>query len=405
MSTTGPLDATLIRDVAVATATKASYDMSDTLYSYLPKVDQFYIPEWLTMQFIANNLISFTPLFSYGTTIISIEKCKTALGFSIDICATMLIASILRISYYLITPYEITLLRQSLVMIFIQLILLRTSLKYRPDEYKYQNLTDVESLSHLIHDIWFEFFSCINRPKFLSEDWKNLIKSLSFTNLLKFSFKIFLAFFYKILKFFDPNFKRIGAFWQWDDDKNFWRFLALFATVQILVTFFISNILNWDSLAQGLGSIIGSLGLLVESLLPLPQIAILYKLKSVQGFKLILLVSWLCGDTLKITYLIFGAKNISALFVIFALFQMSLDFYIGGQYIYYRYYYLKLRHQHHPNDSNSPSDEDESEMYELDLFNTLQKDVEKALKQDSNDTSDSPQDDQVGKSQAQAVTV
>lgn len=63
MSTTGPLDATLIRDVAVATATKASYDMSDTLYSYLPKVDQFYIPEWLTMQFIANNLISFTPIF------------------------------------------------------------------------------------------------------------------------------------------------------------------------------------------------------------------------------------------------------------------------------------------------------------------------------------------------------
>lgn len=161
MSTTGPLDATLIRDVAVATATKASYDMSDTLYSYLPKVDQFYIPEWLTMQFIANNLISFTPLFSYGTTIISIEKCKTALGFSIDICATMLIASILRISYYLITPYEITLLRQSLVMIFIQLILLRTSLKYRPDEYKYQNLTDVESLSHLIHDIWFEFLAAL----------------------------------------------------------------------------------------------------------------------------------------------------------------------------------------------------------------------------------------------------
>ncbi|CAI4994889.1 AVN_HP_G0038650.mRNA.1.CDS.1 [Saccharomyces cerevisiae] len=106
------------------------------------------------MQFIANNLISFTPLFSYGTTIISIEKCKTALGFSIDICATMLIASILRISYYLITPYEITLLRQSLVMIFIQLILLRTSLKYRPDEYKYQNLTDVSQLSQLIHDTY-----------------------------------------------------------------------------------------------------------------------------------------------------------------------------------------------------------------------------------------------------------
>lgn len=306
-------------------------------------MDQFYIPEWLTMQFIANNMVSFTPLFSYGSTVISIERCKTALGFSIDICATMMIASILRISYYLITPYEIALLRQSLVMVFIQLILLRTTLKYRPEEYKYDNLKNVEPLSELLQNVWLEQFG-VSRPYFFSDDWKQNMAKLAPRKMLRFLYKVVLVFVYKILKFFDPSYKRVFSFWQWNNDSIFWKFLLVFSSIQILVTLFISKMMNWDELAQYLGSIIGSLGLLVESLLPLPQISILHNLKSVQGFKLILLVSWLCGDAVKITYLVFGAKNISVLFFFFAFFQMSLDFYIAGQYIYYKYYYNKNRH-------------------------------------------------------------
>lgn len=340
----------------------------DSLYSYLPKVDQFYIPEWLTVQFIANNLISFTPLFSYGSTIISIERSKTALGFSIDICATMLIASILRVSYYLITPYEITLLRQSIVMIFIQLILLRTTLCYRPEEYKYHNLHDVESLSQLLHDVWFEYFACAKPPTF-SEDWKLMLKSLSLKNLFGFTNKILLVFLYKFLKFFDPSYKRFGSFWQWDDNRKFWKFLMIFAAFQFILTFSISKVFNWATLSEWMGSAIGTMGLLVESLLPLPQIAILYKLKSVQGFKLILLVSWLCGDILKITYLIYGAKNISMIFLTFAMFQMSLDFYIGGQYIYYRFYYPALRNEGSVSADNDTNSEIARESFELQDFN------------------------------------
>lgn len=340
----------------------------DSLASYLPRVDQFYIPEWLTMQFIANNLISFTPLFSYGSTIISIERSKTALGFSIDICATMLIASIMRVSYYLITPYEITLLRQSLVMIFIQLILLKTTLCYRPEEYKYHNLNEVESFSQLMHDVWFEYFACAKPPAF-SEDWKVMLRSLSFRNLTGFANKVILVFVYKFLKFFDPSYKRFGSFWQWDENRKFWKFLAYFATFQLMLTFLISKVFNWSTLSDLMGSTIGTLGLLIESLLPLPQIAILYKLKSIQGFKLILLISWLCGDSLKITYLIFGAKNISMIFLTFALFQMSLDFYIGGQYIYYKYYYPSLRSEGLILDDNESANEGNRESFELQDFN------------------------------------
>ncbi|QLL34030.1 hypothetical protein HG536_0F03550 [Torulaspora globosa] len=369
--------------------------VGDTLSSYLPRVDQFYIPEWLTVQFIANNLISFTPLFSYGSTIISIERSKTALGFSIDICATMLIASILRVSYYLITPYEITLLRQSLVMIFIQLILLKTTLTYRPEEYKYHNLHDVESLSQLLHDVWFEYFACA-RPPIFSDDWKLMLKSLSLKNMVGFINKILLVFLYKFLKFFDPSYKRFGSFWQWDDNRKFWRFLIFFAAFQLLLTFLISKVFNWATLTDWMGSAVGTLGLLVESLLPLPQIAILYKLKSVQGFKLILLVSWLCGDTLKISYLIYGAKNISMIFLTFALFQMSLDFYIGGQYIYYRFYYHSLRNEGSMPADNDTNSEFARESFELQDFNI------KTLDQYNKNT---PPPDQHTKGRAYTLTV
>lgn len=318
------------------------------------------------MQFMANNLVSFTPLFSYGTTIFSIERSKTSLGFSIDICATMMIASILRISYYLISPYEITLLRQSIVMIFIQLILLRTTLLYRPEEYKYHNLHDVESFSQLIRNVWYEYFAC-SKPPIFSKDWRLMIRSLSFKHLAGFIYKCLLMACYKVLKFFDPSYKRFKSFWQWDDESKFWKFLAYFASFQLILTFIISKVLNWESLSSWIGSTIGSLGLLIESLLPLPQIAILYKLKSVQGFKLILLISWFCGDTLKITYFIFGTSNISIIFLVFALFQMSLDFYIGGQYIYYKYYYPSLRNRR---EAPLRDEEETGEIIELQNFKT-----------------------------------
>ncbi|AET39503.1 Any1p Ecym_4461 [Eremothecium cymbalariae DBVPG len=310
-----------------------------TFGSYFPRVDQFYIPTWLTMQFLANNLICFTPLFSYGTTVWSIKRSKTALGFSIDICATMLIASILRVSYYLITPYEVTLLMQSLVMIFIQIILLYTSLQFRPEEYKFDRLKPVESLSQLFKDSWREFFP-VNPYR---SDWKGFFKALNSNDVLGFSERMVLVLFYKVLKFFDPSYQRVNAFWQWNDVRKFWSFLLWFAVSQLCITVFVAKIMNWDSITQWTGSLVGSLGLLIESLLPLPQISILHKLKTVQGFKLILLVSWLCGDILKISYLAFGAKNISFMFLFFALFQMCLDIYIAFLYVYYKYYFAKRR--------------------------------------------------------------
>ncbi|CAH00801.1 Any1p [Kluyveromyces lactis] len=356
----------IAKRIVEAAAEAASDDASE---GYFSKIDQFYIPEWLTMQFVANNLISFTPLFSYGTTVLAIHKSQTSLGFSLDICATMLIASILRVSYYLITPYEITLLRQSIVMILIQLILLKVALNYRPEDAKYENLEPVETLSELLQDVWEQYFPA-NPFDVYSTDWKPLLKSLSWKNLLGFGYKIVLVCVYKFLKFFDPSFKRFKGFWQWNDDLMYWKFLLVFGSLQFFITLIISKVFNWESFSQWIGSLIGSLGLFIESLLPLPQISIFYKLKSVQGFKLIILVSWLCGDILKISYLVFGASNISVIFLCFGLFQMSLDIYIACQYIYYKYYYPSLRH-----DEENPEIMSSKEELELRDLSSLQKEM------------------------------
>ncbi|CCH40910.1 PQ-loop repeat-containing protein 1 [Wickerhamomyces ciferrii] len=285
----------------------------------VPTIDQFYLPEWLTMELIASNIISFTPLFSYGTTILSIQKKKTSLGFSIDICATMLIAASLRICYYFIIPYEQALLRQSIVMIFIQLLLLRTSLKFRPREYDFDLLEQYDG--NLKMDLVREYHEWDKKQGKFGMELLVLVQGILKSVLNRF------------INFFDSKYQRIGSFWQWNNELMYWKFLFRFTLTMSFLTWVFNDYLKF-------GEFLGTIGLFVESLLPLPQILLLKKLKHVQGFKLLLLVSWLGGDFTKIGYLIFGAKNISGIFLFFALFQMSLDFYIGYQYVYYKYYYI-----------------------------------------------------------------
>lgn len=281
------------------------------------QINQFYLPDWLTMELIASNFISFTPLFSYGTTVWSIHKKETSLGFSIDICATMMIASILRIAYYFITPYEPALLRQSIVMLLIQSVLLKVSLSYRPSDYNAhyseKESTFIEDINHLINLYLVQSEPTLKSVLCLVRD--------SFLNA-----------FMHFIRFFDPSYKRIWKFWQWESHNAFWRFLFRFTLIVIFSTLIFRDY-------QKFGELLGFIGLFVESLLPLPQILLLNQLKSVEGFKLLLLLSWLCGDVMKISYLVFGANNISMLFLFFATFQASLDLYIAFQYVYFKFYY------------------------------------------------------------------
>lgn len=280
---------------------------------YLPYLQ--YVPD---VHKVANVFILLTPLYTYGTATWGIYKKKLSVGFSIDICATMMFASILRILYYFILPYEKSLLRQLFVMIAIQGILLKVLLTYRPASYNPDTLAEMPDLSEKISEL----------PHVLSSQW-NYANVDFYRFLVNLARKYFLVLFGHAIRLFDVHYKRPGQFWQWIEEYKYWHFLLVFLTVFSILTVLFRR-------SETFGAFIGILGLFIEALLPLPQILMLQRLQTVENFKVILLVSWLCGDCLKLSYLFYGTKNVSVLFILAGLFQMGLDLIILGQYLHFR---------------------------------------------------------------------
>ena len=292
-----------------------------TYWDYLPDLNR-----------VSSIFITFTPLFSYGTTCLGIYKQRSSVGFSIDICATMLMSLILRILYYFISPYEIALFRQLLVMVAIQCVLLKVSLAYRPHDYDPDIL---EVMPHFKNEL------NANMPRRLSASYNIVNHDLSSlstvalptvevsTDYLEYTFAYITLVFNYALKFFDVHYRRPYCFWQWVEEAKYWQYVGFFTAIFSILTMIFSHSLRY---ATG----IGILGLFIESLLPLPQILLLQRLRSIRNFKVVLLLSWLGGDVTKITYLVYGARNTSIIFVLAGLFQMGLDLIIAYQYLHYK---------------------------------------------------------------------
>ncbi|TID13613.1 hypothetical protein CANINC_004875 [Pichia inconspicua] len=301
-------------------------------------------PEYLPYVSTAVNfVISFTPLFSYGSTVLSIRKTQTSQGFSIDICATMLIASILRIFYYFNDPFEATLLRQCFVMVFIQTILLRVALKYRSED-----AVHFEEYNSNWGDL-FEKFITLNKQTIdetlESYDIEDNLKELEVSDAIKGVGIMIMKCTYlnlililscgvqlvkNIVRLFDYHYRRPFKFWQWKDEMSYWKFLIGFVVLlTIIQIIFVGN--------EYLGICFGTVSFMVESSLPLPQVLLFQRLKSVENFKTILLLSWLGGDITKISYLFFGTDNVGLIFIFAAFFQMSLNLVITYQFFYYRH--------------------------------------------------------------------
>lgn len=73
-----------------------------------------------------------SPLTSYVDTILAIRRNRSSDGFSMDVCGIMLVASLLRINFWIGDRFDVTLLIQSFVMIAVQTTLLYQCLQYRP---------------------------------------------------------------------------------------------------------------------------------------------------------------------------------------------------------------------------------------------------------------------------------
>lgn len=301
------------------------------MLKFLPEEYRPYLEYLPDLQVCVNLFMTFTPLFSYGSTCYSIKKRQTSMGFSIDICCTMFMAAILRIYYYICSPYEPTLLRQSIVMIFIQSLLLKISLNYRPGNYDPELLNSLPGFENELNSRIPRRLSSatLEHELYWRGDWVNSMELLSLDSL-KYIWGYIVTYFIQGLRFFDVYYKRPFCFWQWKHERNYWLFIGWFAGIFGVLTFLLKDNLTY-------ANIIGILGLFIESLLPLPQILLLNRLQLVKNFKIILLLSWLGGDCTKISYLLYGAENILIIFIIAGLFQMSLDIYIAYQYLKFKY--------------------------------------------------------------------
>ncbi|CAZ83424.1 unnamed protein product [Tuber melanosporum] len=231
------------------------------------------------VSYVAPLFIVTSPLTSYADQIRNIHVTKSSRGFSLDTPLIMLIASILRCFYWLGADFETSLLIQSIIMIFVQLLLLKVALDYRPPSYPpLSPPTPTASPTSTSHSPPFPPYPPAPRPY---------------------------------------------NFWQWPTQKPYWSFLLYFSLITLTLHLLFGS-------SQLFIDMVGYLALGVEATLPIPQVLSNQSSRSCDGFRLSVLASWLLGDVMKILYF-FSAEHVSVQFKLCAGVQFTLDTYLGVQ--------------------------------------------------------------------------
>ncbi|RPB03531.1 hypothetical protein L873DRAFT_1633082, partial [Choiromyces venosus 120613-1] len=232
------------------------------------------------VSYVAPMFIVTSPLTSYADQIRNIHVTKSSRGFSLDTPLIMLIASILRCFYWLGADFETSLLIQSILMIFVQLLLLKVALDHRPSTHPPRS------------------------PPTPTISPTSTSASAPFPPY--------------------PSAPRPYNFWQWPTQKPYWSFLAYFTlTTLTLQLLFGSSQLFID--------LVGYVALGVEATLPIPQVLSNQRSRSCDGFRLSVLASWLLGDVMKMLYF-FSAQHVGLQFKLCAGVQFVLDAYLGVQF-------------------------------------------------------------------------
>ncbi|KAI5995694.1 hypothetical protein EDD15DRAFT_2387636 [Pisolithus albus] len=116
------------------------------------------------------------------------------------------------------------------------------------------------------------------------------------------------------------------AFWHWPSYAQYIEFLAGFILISAIAYLIFGR-------SDVYISIIGFVALGMESMLPVPQFISNFKQKSLYGFRASTLIGWVGGDSFKTAY--FFVQGSPLQFKVCALFQLSVDFIIVVQRLYY----------------------------------------------------------------------
>ncbi|KAF2201029.1 hypothetical protein GQ43DRAFT_481036 [Delitschia confertaspora ATCC 74209] len=226
---------------------------------------------------IAPIFIATSPITSYADQIYSIHRTRSSAGFSLDIPLIMLVSSILKVFYYPGTHYALSLLVQALLMICMHTLLLHIALRHRAI------------------------------PPSTHAPFASLQPSSS---------------------------RRPYNFWQWPSPKPYWSFLALFFSTLLVLHI----VLSPTTLFPAYTSLLGTLALSIEAVLPLPQLWTNYTRRNCRGFRVSVIFNWVLGDVFKMWFFFAsgsGEGGVPWAFKACGVFQACCDAGLAGQWWWY----------------------------------------------------------------------
>lgn len=113
--------------------------------------------------------------------------------------------------------------------------------------------------------------------------------------------------------------------------SRYFQVLAYFTSA----LFAIHVLLPFISSSPAYIAFLGYFGLAVEALLPVPQIWKNHTARSCKGFRLSVIVNWLAGDVMKMSYFFLSSEYIPWPFRLCGIFQACCDCYLGLQFYMY----------------------------------------------------------------------
>jgi len=218
-------------------------------------------------------IIVFGPIIGFIPQYNEIKRSRDPNSFSTLICFILLSSNILRIFFWFGKRFEYSLLLQSIVMIMAQLLLLELIVKIKKNQY-------ITSTSKRIQ-----------------------------------------------IPIIDSSY--ISNFWNWDNFEDYLSFLIFL--IGILTIFTIFNGVYFHSML--LFEFIGSLSLIVESTLGMPQLYRNWVNKSAKGLRFELILSWFAGDIFKTVFFI--SRKSPFQFIACGIVQIIIDLAIMSQMMYY----------------------------------------------------------------------
>lgn len=239
---------------------------------------------YLIIQYVWAFFMAIGPILGYIPQYIDIKRTKHYQGFSSVICFILLTSNILRILSYVLKPFDVFLLVQSIFMIIVQLLMLHLIVKLAA--------RDILPSSN-------------DRRTVILEDKRNFLSS----------------------------------FWAW---KSFFEYLSflLFFTISFTSIVLISKFLYPSKFLEIAFLYMSTL---IESTLCMPQASTNWRNKSTTGLNKSLVTSWIAGDLFKFFYYLYSKSPMP--FTVCAIIQICVDFVIIVQIIYYRWINSKISEQ------------------------------------------------------------